>query len=179
LILAFAGNTGKYLVLIVAACNTSLLVIPIGRHGDLPWLEKASAIPVFGSAIYVGLLLFAISLQLGETFEMDLASPAGATLFASAGVLLLLWLVVFELVVRAGDRLVQNDRRCTWLLVGSGCEILAAGVLFFAGRSYGRAQNALEGLVLALVVITAALGPRLVSLYFHRPQRMAGMRQVA
>jgi hypothetical protein len=188
--LAVEGNLGAlfaYIIVavIVLALGASLLAIPIGKHWELPTLQKSIVLPLIGSATCAALIFLAASLAAHEfVFGLNDSPAAGAAFFAMLIGTLIAWVgwaMLFAWFSRSVDPTSLNDRIYQCLVGGSVLELLIAIPMHLYVRRRGECCAGIHtGLAIGIgvIVMIIALGPAVFFLFFRRYQQAYAKRRV-
>jgi hypothetical protein len=162
----------------------SLLFVPIGRQWDLPESKKSIIIPLIGSALGAAVLYGGAALASWEyAFGLEndkTADKVGQILLAGAGVVWLIWLLLFALLARSVDRLTLSDRMYQILLAGSVAELLVAVPMHLVVRQRAQCCAGMYtalGIGIGIVVMFAAMGPAVFFLFFRRYKQAYARRK--
>jgi hypothetical protein len=173
------GDLGWPSAIAVAAmlvCGCSLIIIPIRKIRRRSITRRSIWVPIIGSGLMMGSLVFGGGIAFGEFVNETFPEPVLWCIIAGAIAVWVAWSVLFLLIARRDGATKLGLQLHQWLIAGSVLELLIAVPTHVVVRRRpdccaGMATGL--GICIGVAVVFVSFGPGVLLLYFQRRNRIA------
>ncbi|MGD0461193.1 MAG: hypothetical protein ABSB74_01775 [Tepidisphaeraceae bacterium] len=162
-------------VSVLVMSGLTLMIVPVRSLHRRPVTRRSVWLPIVGSGLMVGALFFGGSWAFSEF--MDETNNIGNQLLIAAGIIWILWSVVFIWITFNVDPAGIGMRLHRWLIAGSVLELLVAVPTHVVVRRRSECCAGIAtglGICIGVAVMFVAFGPSVLLLYYRRRKQITG-----